>query len=110
MREDKRGSVRLLIALIVIMGVLTAFMWWPWNWHMPGMMGMTGFGWGFMFLIPLAFLTLMALGAYYLITEFMGTIRYQSGSSRRALDILKERYAKGEITREQYLRMKEELE
>ncbi|NHV98324.1 MAG: hypothetical protein HA496_01605 [Thaumarchaeota archaeon] len=34
----------------------------------------------------------------------------ESRGEGRALEILKERYARGEITREQYLKMKEELE
>jgi len=70
-------------------------------------MGMMGYGWSFMFLIPLAFLALIALGAYYLAT---GTGWRASRRDRRALEILKERYARGEITREEYLRMREELE
>jgi len=70
---------------------------------------MMGYGWGLMFLIPLAFLALIALGAYYLATGFARTGRWVS-SDRRALEILKERYARGEITREEYLKMREELE
>jgi len=82
-------------------------MWWPWGGHVLGMMG---FGWSLMFLIPLLFLALIAVGAYYLFTEFTRSSRPSSGGGKRALEILKERYAKGEITREQYLKMKEELE
>jgi putative membrane protein len=82
-------------------------MWTSWGGYMSGMMG---FGWGFMFLIPLAFLVLIVLGAYYLITGFTRTGRFSSGDGKRAFEILKERYARGEITREEYLKMKEELE
>lgn len=35
---------------------------------------------------------------------------YSSGSSERPLQILKERYARGELTREEYLEMRRELE
>jgi len=73
-----------------------------------GMMGMMGYGWGFMWLVPLVFLVLIALGVYYLVTAYGRTGR--PASSRRALEILRERYARGEITREEYLKMKEELE
>ncbi|MFQ6076022.1 MAG: SHOCT domain-containing protein [Candidatus Bathyarchaeia archaeon] len=110
MVEKKGDLILLLIILVVLIGILPILLWGLWRGYMSGMMGMMGYGWGFMFLIPIAFLVLIALGAYYLITEFSGTGRPSSGGSRRALEILGERYAKGEITREQYLRMKEELE
>ncbi|MBO3842778.1 MAG: SHOCT domain-containing protein [Candidatus Brockarchaeota archaeon] len=81
-----------------------------WGGYTHGMMYMMGYGWWFMLLIPIAFLVLIAIGAYYLITEL--SRRSSSGTERveRPLEILKERYAKGEITREQYLKMKEDLE
>ncbi len=72
--------------------------------------GYDGIWMWFMPLIPLAFLVLLALGVYYLIKEFTRTGRSVPSHGERALEILKERYARGEITREQYLRMKEELE
>jgi len=75
-----------------------------------GMMGMMGYGSGFMFLIPIAFLALIALGVYYLVTTFTRTGRSASSRGERALEILKERYARGEATREEYLKMREELE
>lgn len=77
---------------------------------MSGMMGMMGYGSGFMFLIPVVFLVLVGVGAYYLITEFTSNDRSEYSHDKSALEILKERYAQGEITRKQYLKMKEELE
>jgi len=105
--EEKMDPVWLLIILVIFGGILLMLMWWPWGGHMSGMMG---FGWGFMFLIPLLFLALIAVGAYYLLTEFARSSGPSSGGGKRALEILKERYARGEITREQFLKMKEGLE
>jgi uncharacterized membrane protein len=74
------------------------------------------FGWGFMFLGPLC-LVLIGIAIYFIVTstsrkERCSTYshvqpRYYSG---RAFEILKERYAKDEITKEQYLQMKDELQ
>jgi len=77
---------------------------------MLGMMGMMGYSWGFTPLIGILFLVLIVLGAYYLITALAWQPRSESKDSGRALEILKERYARGEISREQYLKVKEELE
>ncbi len=74
------------------------------------------FGWGFMMWVPIA-LVIIGAAIYYAVTstsrrEGSSTYsnnqqtRYQSG---RAIEILRERYAKGEITKEQFLEMKEEL-
>ena len=62
---------------------------------------------GFMFvgmLIPLAFIGLLIVGAYLLLKP-----RVESAGSEDALRILDERYAKGEITSEQYSEMKKNL-
>lgn len=66
-----------------------------------------GTGWGFMFAgmpILLFFIVLAVVGAYFLLTH-----RGQAGESEKALTILDERYVNGEITREQYLEMKQQL-
>jgi len=111
MPEKKRDLIWLFIVIVVLIGILPVLMRVSLYGYTSGMMmGMMGFGWGFMFLIPLAFLVLIALGAYYLITEFTKTGSASPGSGKGALEILKERYARGQITREQYLKMKEELE
>lgn len=78
----------------------------PWIGH-DGMMGMMGYGWWFV--APIAFFALIAAGAYFLVTELAGTNRPYSGNGRRTLDRLNEGYAKGEISREQYLKMKQDL-
>jgi putative membrane protein len=70
--------------------------------HMCGMMGMMGYAQWPVLLIGVAFLAL------YLITGLMS----KSASELRhkeSLKVLEERYARGEITREQYLRMREDL-
>jgi len=99
--------ILLLAFLIVLIGILPILIWGPGGCCMPGMMG---YGWWFMPLIPLIFLVLIVLGAYYIIMELFRQGRSKSKDGGRALEILKERYARGEITREEYLKMKEELE
>lgn len=76
--------------------------------YKSGMTGTMEYGWSSRVLIPLTFLVLIALGAYYIIT---GSSRIEkSNRGGRAVETLRERYAKGEITREQFLKMKKELE
>jgi len=73
------------------------------------MVEMMGFGgWWTMLLVPVV-LALIAYAVYYLVTESSRTGRSSRYRSGRALEILKERYARGEITREQFLNMREEL-
>ena len=67
----------------------------------------TRVGWGFMLagiLISLLFIALLIIGAYFLLTH-----RAHAGDNEKALSILNERYAKGELTEKQYLEMKEHL-
>jgi len=56
--------------------------------------------------VPIALLVLIGVGAYCLLAG-----RTREAEVRRAtpVEILKERYAKGEITHEDFLRMKEQL-
>lgn len=72
-----------------------------------------GWGWGMMFFVPLCFI-FGAVAIYYLIVSSKGNCnsyyapRYHS--SNRAAGILSERYAKGEITKDEFLEMRKELE
>jgi putative membrane protein len=58
-------------------------------WWMPGMMLIGGFVW-------LLILALIGLGIWWLVREFRPTRRDQ------ALQLLRERYARGEIDREEF--------
>ena len=72
---------------------------------------------GGMWLMPFVCLSGMILVAVILFFVFRGGccgwtpgFRRLPGSGEDALDILKQRYAKGEITREQFEQMKKDLE
>jgi putative membrane protein len=108
--SNKKADYLWFVIAIAVAGIAILLAGSPWNPFMFGMgMGMMGFGWGSMFLIPLGFLVLIGLGVYCFVTEFARTNRSASSQNQRPLEILRERYAKGDITREQYLEMKEEL-
>ena len=72
---------------------------WDYGWGL-------GFGFGWVFL--LFFWLLLILGIVYLIKLIGGSAR-RGEKEETALDILKKRYAKGEIGREEFEKIKEDL-
>jgi putative membrane protein len=71
--------------------------------------GMMGSGWGYIGIIfTILFWAAIILVIVWLYKQIRGT--EPAASSKSALDILKERYAKGEITKEEFGEMKKELE
>ncbi|WP_238472724.1 SHOCT domain-containing protein [Desulforamulus profundi] len=72
---------------------------------MYGGYGMGWFGGIFMMLIPLA---LLGLVVYWAVNSGVKSA-LKEGSSSGALDILKSRYARNEITEDEYKKLKEEL-
>jgi len=82
------------------------------------------FGWGFMFLGPLC-LVIVGLVIYWIVVSpsrrnnhaycghtghhYAGEARSYAGQGR-SFEVLNERFAKGEITREQYLEMRKTME
>lgn len=76
----------------------------------PGMMSWRGFGYGWTQCLSwpallIVFVGLVALGTYYVVSGC-----HASKTNRdRSLDILRERFAKGELTEEQFRRMKAEI-
>ena len=71
------------------------------GWHEPWMFGFSGLG----MLIGL----LLLVAVVYVVLRFFRKPGTLAGGPSGALDILKERYARGDIDRETYDRMKNEL-
>ena len=76
----------------------------------PGMMGGYGMGWGFGWFFMLLWWALIIAGIVVLVRWLAGTSRDSHNiAGKTALDILKERYARGEINRETYEQMRRDL-
>jgi putative membrane protein len=113
---SERSVTAVIVVVLLLVGlffILPMFgMFGPMMMDRGGMMGGWGYpygmGWGFAFagmLIPLLFVILVVVGAYFLLSGR----RREAAENENAVSILNERYAKGEITKEQYLEMKEHL-
>jgi putative membrane protein len=101
-------------ALMMLFTPAPALAQWRYNqgWHMgPGVMGGWGGGWfGGIFMI--IFWILILVGLVFLIKWLIqSTNRRQTSDAggNRPLEILKERYARGEIDRSEFERMKTDL-
>jgi putative membrane protein len=82
------------------------------DWHMgPGMMGGWGMGWfGMIFMV--VFWILILVGLVFVIKWLMqatGRGKSSQAGSSGAIDILKERYARGEIDKAEYETKKKDL-
>jgi putative membrane protein len=69
-------------------------------WH-----GVEGMGWGWIGLGVAHMVVFWTL----VIVVFLALVRWLGGGGVRAIDILKARYAKGELTREQFERLKQQI-
>jgi putative membrane protein len=98
--------VRLLM-LFLLSALISSSCYYPRGWHMMDDWGHMSWGYGgvFMWLI---FLVLIGIVIYFVVRgeKWMK----QTRSEETVLDILKKRYAKGEITEQEYEKMKKELE
>ena len=111
----KSNTAVVVVVVVLLIGVLVILPlsgMWMWGHMMSrGMMG----GWGYPYwmgrgfiivgmLIPFLFVVLIIVGAYLWLTS-----RREVAEDEKSSTILNERYAKGEITKEQYFEMKEHL-
>ncbi len=93
-----------ILILVASLAVLLPLLVWS-----PVCGGMMGFGWSHMIFVPIAFLILIGIGIYYLVAGL--TVSGKSADrDRSAIQILKERYARGEITKDQYDEMRRRIE
>jgi len=78
---------------------------------MGGYNGMGGFGWGFGGPLMILVWVLLIVGIIALVKWLVtGTRGAPPAAGRSALEILQERYARGEIDREEYRQKREDLE
>jgi putative membrane protein len=65
------------------------------------------FGWGWMLWLGFIFLMFSSLGNWGY--TYRAHQKYQGQPGKEALDILNERYARGDVTREQFIQLKSDI-
>ncbi len=110
--KDKLSPLAwLAVALVVAIGLMAVLGAWAvgTTGGYYGMMGTGGWGWGVAMMgIPVVFLILILLAALGGLSETPGT-PVQAPRPTSPLEILEARYARGELSREDYLRIRDDL-
>ena len=104
-------ALALLIAVPLIWGGVSGWQFGGWGMMGPGMMG--GFGWWwFMPILMILFLVLVIWAVVALMrgVAWPGNTDSASRQADSALEVLKRRYAQGEISKEEYEEKKKDLE
>ncbi len=70
--------------------------------------GMMGYGWGWIIMLGILIIVVLGIIALFRYLQHPGTA-YRNDLSNKAIDILNERYARGEISDEEYKRKKAEM-
>ncbi len=100
--------VAVLIVLPLVFGLIWGGQYGGWGMMGPGMMG--GFGWGwFMPIFMIIFWGLVIWGIVALVRGLSGQRSSDSSKADSALEVLKRRYARGEIDKEEYEEKKKDL-
>lgn len=66
--------------------------------------------WGFMWFGPLFWIIILVVVIYFIVSSGKNRRPENMPEQETSLDILKKRYARGEITKEQYDQMKKDIE
>ena len=102
--------VAILIVLCLVFWLVPGWQWGGWGMMGPGMMG--GFGWGwFMPIFMILFWGLAIWGGVVLVRGLSGSrgSDFASLTTDSALEVLKRRYVRGEIGKEEYEEKKKDL-
>ncbi len=100
--------VAALIILPLVFGLVVGWQGEGWGMMGPGMMG--GFGW--MAIMPVLWIVFLGLIIWAVVAAVRGSSESRSSDSSKtdsALEVLKKRYAWGEINREEYEEKKKDL-
>ncbi len=100
--------IAILIILPLVFGAVSGGQYGGWGMMGPGMMG--GFGW--MWLMPIFFILFWGLviwGIVALVRGLSGSRGSDSSKADSAPEILKRRYARGDISKEEYEEKKKDL-
>ena len=109
MKGDDKTMRKLLLALVtILLWPAASFANGSDSCPMFGWRHMTNWWYGRMFIWILLIIVIVAV--VLLITRTMRSGKSDSSSRESSIDILKKRYARGEITKEEFQRMKKDLE
>ncbi len=104
------GSIIVVVLIVppLVFGAISGWQYDGWGMMGPGMMG--GFGW--MWLMPVFWIVFLGLIIWAVVAAVRGSSESRSSDSSKAdsaLELLKKRYARGEIDKDEYEEKKKDL-